>query len=168
MRNRFSFFLASLVFAVAAASAGCGGGGSSSSHEAAATTGAAPAAATLEGAGTQSSTDTVDDCQMLSAVVLDLGEFDGTGSGFDYVSDRDFLDGYADRAPGGVAASVRTVRDVLDKLASAAQDAGVGVNTDPTEDQLGKIKSAMSYSSDEQQANGQAISQLAVFAGTTC
>lgn len=163
MKHR-SVIPALAVLPVVAALAACGGGGKGGSATTAAGTTNAPAAAT---AASQAASGQ-DDCQMLAAVNYDLGSFDATGTGFDYVADKNFIDGYAGRAPGGIAQSVQRIRDLVDRIAKAEQDAGVSAQQDPSEAQLQKIKDEVHYSTDEQAQNAQALSQLAIYAGTSC
>jgi hypothetical protein len=131
----------------------------------AATTEASPTVAAPSGAQTTSSAD---DCVALGNVVTDLVLFDSAGTGFDYPADRKFLDGYADRAPGAIADSVRRLRDIVDRLAEAAQGVGLEPNKDVLPDQADKIKKVFHYSSIEQAANARAIQTLQIWHDNGC
>ena len=166
MGRRSLYWLSSVLIAAAVAGAGCGASSRKAANPTKASSkatvaAAAPASSRSQGGSSQ------DDCQMLYAVASDLAAFDNTGTGFNYVKDRSFLDGYASRAPGGIAASVRQMRDLVDRVASAARDAGVAVNEDPSEDELHKIQDELHFSADEQSRNAAALSQLATYAGTS-
>jgi hypothetical protein len=82
------------------------------------------------------------DCRTLSHVVDDLLFFEGEPA-IDYIRDRDFMDGYADRAPDVVSDAAKRVRDFYDKYAAAAQAAGVAPNKAPLPDQADKIASVV-------------------------
>jgi hypothetical protein len=163
-RNHLTVLVSALALAgVALAVAGCGGGGSKSSS-AGADSASSNSAVTTKASGGASSGQNA--CEMLDAVVFDLGDFVSTGTGFDYMADKSFLDGYADRAPGGIASSVRQLRDLVDKIASAAQDAGVGVNEDPSEDQLHTMQDKLHFSGGDQAKNDAAVVQLTTYAAS--
>jgi hypothetical protein len=141
----------SLVFA------GCGGGGSKSSAPQPAG-GATP----VSSHGQRSSKA---DCTSLGRIPDDLAL---ASTGFDYVRDRDFLDGYADRAPDEIGDSVQRLRDILDKFASAAEKAGLKPNAVPLPDQADEIMSALSSFEDEQAANGRAYQAVEAWAMNGC
>ena len=137
--------------------AGCGGGGSKSSAAQPAS-GATPVASH----GKQTSEA---DCTSLGRIPDDLVT---AGTGFDYVRDRDFLDSYADRAPDEIGDSVQRLRDILDRFASAAEKAGLKPNDVPLPDQADEVMSALSYSDDEQAANGRAFQAVDAWATNGC
>jgi hypothetical protein len=125
--------------------AGCGGGGSKRS--------VAPVNE-AKASGKQTMRSSEDDCTSLGHIT---GHLLLPNAGFDYVGDRDFIDGYADRAPDEIADSVQRLRDILDKFASAAEKAGLKPNDVPLPDQADEIMSALSYSDDEQADNARAL-----------
>ena len=137
--------------------AGCGGGGSKGSAAQPAS-GATPVASH----GNQTSED---DCTSLGRIT---GHLAIPNAGFDYVGDRDFIDGYADRAPDELADSVQRFRDILDKFASAAEKAGLKPNNVPLPDQADEIMSALSYSNDDQAANARALQTIDAWAMNGC
>lgn len=161
MSTRTLSTLCVLLLGVAVAVAACGG----SSHKASSNAGEASSAPTQASSSQASSGDA---CQMLTAVSYDLSNTDTTGAGFDYAADQRFIDSYAGRAPGGIASSVRRLRDLTDDVASAWKDAGVAVNQDPSEDQITTIKGKLHYSSDDQSKNAAAVAQVSTYAATSC
>ena len=93
--------------------------------------------------GGQTTPSKASDCANVNNVVYDISIVLDSGHGFSYLRDRDFLDGYTDRAPADTRDSVRLLRDLLDRYASAAQAAGVAPENDPLPDQADKIKAAL-------------------------
>ena len=150
-------FVALSLCAGSSVVAGCGGGGSKSST-------AQPASGATPVAGHAKQTSEAD-CRSLGRIPDDLAL---AGTGFDYVRDRDFLDGYADRAPDEIGDSVRRLRDILDRFASAAEKAGLKPNDVPLPDQADEIMSALSYSDDDQAANGRAYQTIDAWAMNGC
>ena len=87
---------------------------------------------------------------------------------FDYVQARDFIDGYADRAPDEIADSVQRLRDIFDTFASAAEKAGLKPNDVPLPDQADEVMSALTYSEDEQADNGRAFQTVDAWVTNGC
>lgn len=137
--------------------AGCGGGGSKSS--------AAQPASDAAPVASHGQRTNENDCLSLGRIPGDLVT---AGTGFDYVRDRDFLDSYADRAPDEIGDSVQRLRDILDRFASAAEKAGLKPNDAPLPDQADEVMSALSYSDDEQAANGRAFQAVDAWATNGC
>jgi hypothetical protein len=146
--------LALVLAAGAVLVAGCGGGGSSSESSAAK---AAPAG--------QKRHSSEGDCSSLSHITTDLAMAD---AGFDYARDREFIDDYADRAPDEISDSVKRLRDILDKFASAAEKAGLKPNKAPLPDQAEKVKDEMDYSDGEQTDNGRALDTVNTWVMNGC
>jgi hypothetical protein len=147
--------------------AGCGGGSSGSGAEA------------TDTAGTTSSRQTVssEDCRGLGTVVSDLSVGAHANdlvpialdiSASDYVVDRHFLDGYANRVPGDLRADVLRLRDFLDRYASAAQNVGVEPGAVPTPDQVVAIRVASNLGSIEQDKLPGSIQALEVWTTNGC
>jgi hypothetical protein len=145
-----SLGVGSLVFA------GCGGGGSKNSvapvHEA-------------KASGKQAKRTSEDDCRALGRLT---GHIVLAETGFDYVGDRDFIDGYADRAPDEIADSVRRLREIFDRFASAAEKAGLQPNDVPLPDQADEIMNALTYSADEQADNARAVETVDAWVTNGC
>lgn len=143
--------------------AGCGGGAKTSAakHNTGGT-------ANTSLAGTQTGHSSEQDCSSLSDVSSDLELGDATGSGFDYVRDRDFMDGYRGRAPDAIADSVKRLSDVVDKFASVAQEIGLEPNNDPLPDQLDQLKDKFHYSDDDQAANARAVQTIDTWVTNGC
>lgn len=146
------------LVAGALALAGCGGGSSKSS--------AAQTGAQATAGGTQKTYSSDDDCSELSHLTTDLALADA--SGFDYVHAREFIDSYADRAPDEIIDSVQRLRDILDKFASAAEEAGVKPGDAPLPDQAEQIKDALDISEDDQAANGEALQTVDTWVMNGC
>lgn len=145
-----SLGVGSLVFA------GCGGGGSKSS--------VAPVNE-AKASGKQTMRTSEDDCAALGHLT---GHILFADTGFDYVRDRDFIDGYADRAPDEIADSVRRLRDIFDKFASAAEKAGLQPGDVPLPDQADEVKNALTYSEDEQADNARAVQTVDAWVTNGC
>jgi len=141
----------SLVFA------GCGGGGSKDS--------VAPVNES-KASGNRTMRTSQDDCTALSHLANHI-LLDDTS--FDYVRDRDFIDGYADRAPDEIADSVQRLRDIFDTFASAAENAGLQPGDVPLPDQADEIMDALStYSEDEQADNARAVQTVDAWVTNGC
>jgi hypothetical protein len=89
-------------------------------------------------------------------------------TGFEYVRDRDFIDGYADRAPDEITDSVERIRGLLDRFASAAEKAGLEPGDMALPDQADEIKGALDYSDDEQADNGRALQTVDTWVTNGC
>jgi hypothetical protein len=145
-----SLGVGSLVFA------GCGGGGSKNS--------VAPVN-DAKASGKQTKRTSEDDCRSLGRLTSDIAL---AATGFDYVADRDFVDGYADRAPDEIADSVRRLRDIFDTFASAAEKAGLQPNDVPLPDQADEIMNSLTYSEDEQADNARAFETVDAWVMNGC
>lgn len=159
-RHRLGIAMLALL-AVSAAVAGCGGGGKSAG-------GTRPASAAGAAPAGRESRPTAKECAALGAAVTDLQVAAVTDSGFDYLRDRNFLDGYADRAPSAIASDMSRMRDVLDKIASAMQSVGVAPNKDPLPDQADALRSKLQASSDEQAANARSLAAVDTWQTNEC
>jgi hypothetical protein len=106
-----------------------------------------------------------DDCTSLGHITTDLALAD---SGFDYVRDRDFIDGYADHAPDEITDSVNRLRDLLDTFASAAEKAGLKPNDTPLPDQADEVMGALDYSEDDQAENARALQTVDAWVMNGC
>ena len=176
-----------LVLAVA----GCGGGGSSNTSaistvtvtttEPASTdttstdTTSTDATETTEEELSGDSTDTTStttaeqDCSAIGTVASDLEFLAALGDGFDYAADKEFLDGYASRAPAPIADAVNQLRDLMDKLAPAAEAAGMEDGKTLLPEQADKFRSVMgSFSSEEQESNDRAIATIDTWTSNGC
>jgi len=147
--------LALALAAGALAVAGCGGAGSKSS-------GAEASHGTPVSSKGHSSQS---DCRSLGHVTTDLALAD---TGFDYVRDRDFMNGFADRAPDEVSDSAERVRDLLDTFASEAEKVGLEPGDMALPDQAQAMKDAFDYSSDDQAENGKAVATLDAWVMNGC
>jgi hypothetical protein len=63
---------------------------------------------------------------------------------------------------------VQRLRDILDKFASAAEDAGVKPGDVPLPDQAEEIKDAFDFSEDDQAANGKAFQTIDAWVTNGC
>lgn len=141
----------SLVFA------GCGGGGSNSSFT---------PVNEAKASGKQTRQTSEDDCTALGRLT---GHILLDDTSFDYVRDRDFIDGYADHAPDEIADSVRRLRDIFDTFASAAEKAGLRPGDVALPDQADEIMNALStYSEDEQNDNARAVQTIDAWVTNGC
>jgi hypothetical protein len=155
MRRQISILAAAVaVCGGSVAVAGCGGGSKSS----AAPGSSAPAK--------QTKASRQHDCTVLGHVVTDLALADA--GGFDFARDRAFIDGYAGRAPSDVSDSVDRLKDILDRFADAAEQAGLKPGDTPLPDQADKIKDAFHYSSDDQAANARAVQTVDAWVTNGC
>jgi hypothetical protein len=107
------------------------------------------------------------DCSGLVDAVIELGGIDSY-EGSDYLSARDFLDDYADRAPEEIRDSVRTLRDFLDEFASAAEAVGLEPGEAPLPDQVDQMTAALDLSSDEQEAIARSYETVTTWSGNEC
>ena len=136
--------------------AGCGGGGSKSS--------VAPVNE-AQASGKQTMSTSEDDCTALGHLANHI-LFNDTS--FDYVQARDFIDGYADRAPDEIADPVQRLRDIFDTFASAAENAGLQPGDVPLPDQADEVMSALTYSEDEQADNARAVQTVDAWVTNGC
>jgi hypothetical protein len=158
MRRHLSILVLALAVCVGAvAAAGCGGGGSKSSDAQSSTVPVKETKASRE-----------HDCTALGHATSDLELADAMGGGFQYLRDRDFMDGYADRAPSEISDSVKRLRDVLDKFASVAQKVGLQPGKDPLPDQIDEFKDSFHFSSDDQQGNARAVQTIDTWVSNGC
>jgi hypothetical protein len=152
MRNLLTPLLLALsVAAGALAVTGCGGDGPETSAAAAARP-SSPA----------------EDCSSISTVANDLALADAVGWGMDYVAHRDFMAGYAERAPEEVADAAEHVRDLLDEFASIAADVGLEPGDSPLPDQIDAFREELDFSADEQAENARALQTLNTWVSNGC
>jgi hypothetical protein len=152
MRNLLTPLLLALAVAAGAlALTGCGGGESSE----AAAANAKPA-------------NPAQDCSNLDEVATDLVLAAATDGGLDFVRYRDFMDGYAERAPEQVADSVERLRDFLAEYADAAEDVGLKAGDAPLPDQIDAIIDELDVSEDEQAENARALQTISTWVSNGC
>jgi hypothetical protein len=103
-------------------------------------------------------------CQTLGEVVTDLGLSEVAG--FDYAKARTFFDNFD--PPAKIRDDVGRVRDFVDKLASAEEDAGVKSGDQPVGDQISQIQGKLHISDDDRTKNGQAFVSLQAYNSNGC
>ena len=103
------------------------------------------------------------DCQALGDAIreIQLGDL-----GFDYAKTRTFFDNF--NPPDNIHADFSRVKDVVDKLASAEEDAGVKSGDQPVGDQIGKIQGKVQASDSDKAKNGQALASLDAYHSNGC
>jgi hypothetical protein len=86
----------------------------------------------------------------------------------DYLVDRDFLDSYADRAPGEIRPDVVRLALFVGRYATAMQAAGLEPGAVPPSDQAGDIRAASQIGSVEQDQLPGSIAALGSWAANGC
>jgi hypothetical protein len=105
------------------------------------------------------------DCQALGDAVTEIQAAEVFG--FDYAKTRTFFDTF--NPPDKIHDDFGRLKDVVDKLASAEEDAGVKPGDQPVGDQITKIQGSLSgYSESDKAKNGQALASLGAYHSNGC